>query len=107
MSKVWIRTWVEDDLNEIKNHILIAGELTSDCGVCKEIGLDIKNAKHCPNCGAEFKYITTRVAAGSSGERFTVIKRIREKCPNLIFVDYEDYKKLISKSKAEDFLRGN
>jgi hypothetical protein len=107
MGKVWIRTWVEDELDQIKNHILIAGELSSDCGKCKEIGLDIKTTKTCPNCGTTYKYITTRLASGNAGERFTVIKRIRAKCPDLIFVDYDDFKKLTSRSIAEDFLRGN
>ena len=48
------------------------------------------------------------MTGGAAGQqRFFVIGRIRDKCPDLIFVDYDDYKKLISKSKAEEFLRGN
>jgi len=108
VTKVWIRQWIEKDLEDIEKHIIIVGELASDCGVCKEIGLDVRKVRKCPHCGTEFKYVTTRLTGGAAGhQRFFVIGRIRDKCPDLIFVDYDDYKKLISKSKAEEFLRGN
>jgi hypothetical protein len=106
MANVWIRTWVEQDLKDIEAHIILVGELSSDCGVCKEIGLDINRHRTCPKCGTNFKYVTSRLAGHESKDRFFVIKRVRAKCPDLIFVDYEDYKKLTSKSKAEEFFRG-
>ena len=105
MTNTWIRTWVEKDLKDIESHIIIIGELSSDCGVCKEIGLDISKDRQCPKCKAVFKYATSRLAAASNMDRYSVIRRIRIKCPDLIFVDYDDYKKLTSKSKAEEFLR--
>jgi len=107
LADVWIRTWVSKDLKDIESHILIAGELASDCGKCREIGLDILNHRACPSCGTPFKYVTSRQAGGTAPERFAVIKRVRAKCSDLIFIDYDDYKKLTAKSKAEDFFRGN
>jgi len=106
MTNVWIRTWIEKDLQDIEQHILIVGELSSDCGKCREIGLDVLKHRSCPSCGTLFKYVTTRLAGSASPERFTVMKRVRAKCPDLLFVEYDDYKKHTSRSKAEDFFRG-
>ena len=105
MNKVWIRTWQEIDLKDIESRMILVGELSSDCSHCREIGLDYSQLKSCSKCGAEFKYMSSRTASGSS-QKFSVIKRIKSKRPDLIFFDYDDYKKLVSKSKAEDFLRG-
>jgi hypothetical protein len=107
MNKVWIRKWVEEDLQDIRDHILIVGELSSDCGKCREIGLDFKKLDKCPQCGTAFKYVTSRVASIGSGDRFAVFRKICSKRPELIFIDYDDYKKLTSRSKAEEFLRGD
>jgi len=106
MSKIWIRTWIEEDLKQIQAHVLIVGELSSDCGACREIGLDATKADKCPSCDTTFQYVTSRVGSGTSQGRFTVFKRVRDKRPDLKFIDYDDYKKLTSKSKAEEFLRG-
>lgn len=106
MVKKWLRTWVEIDLDDIQKHIVIAGELTSDCGVCKEIGLDFRTVTTCPNCGTLFKYTTSRTTSTSPNDRFAILRRLKERRPDLMFIDYDDYKKLTSKSKAEEFFRG-
>jgi len=106
MSQTWIRSWMEADIEDLKSHVLLVGELTSNCGKCKEMGLDVETATHCPNCSTEFRYATSRFASSGSHERFTVVRRIQRKRANLTVIDYEDYKKLLGKSQAEDFLRG-
>jgi len=106
MSPTWIRSWMEVDIEDLKSHVLLVGELTSNCGKCKEMGLNVETVTHCPNCNAEFRYATSRLAGGSAHERFTIINRIRRKRANLTLIDYDDYKKLLGKSQAEDFLRG-
>jgi len=106
MSQAWIRSWMEVDIEDLKSHVLLVGELTSNCGKCMEMGLNAETVTHCPNCGNEFRYATSRLASGGSHERFTVFKRIRRKRANLTVIDYDDYKKLLGKSQAEDFLRG-
>jgi len=105
MSKVWIRIWKDADIKEIEAHIMIVGELTANCGACRELGLNYQKEQKCRNCGTDFRYISSRAASGSH-EQYAVIKRIKDRRPDLTFVDYDDYKKLTSKSKARDFLRG-
>jgi hypothetical protein len=88
-----IRVWKEMDISDIGNHLLIAGETAGDCSNCRELGIDYSSAKTCPKCKNEFKYIATR---------FHEIRKIKQKRPDLIFIDFEDYKKATGKIKAKN-----
>ncbi len=87
-----IRVWKEMDVSDIEKHLLIAGEVTGDCSSCRELGINYSSVKACPQCGNEFKYIATR---------FHEIRKIKQKRPDLIFIDFEDYKKATGKIKAK------
>jgi len=89
-----IRVWKEFDAGEISKHLLIAGLLTADCSNCRELGIDYSTAKTCPKCGVDFKYIASR------GKE---IKKIKNRRPDLIFIDFEDYKKTTGEIKAKNF----
>jgi len=89
-----IRVWKEFDAGEISKHLLIAGLLTADCSNCRELGIDYSTAKTCPKCGVNFKYIASR------GKE---IKKIKNRRPDLIFIDFEDYKKNTGEIKAKNF----
>jgi len=102
MSKEFIRVWRQEDSREIFSHTLIVGESFSDCANCKEIGLDLEKHKACPQCGTRFKFVTSRYAAGGSGERFRWIGRIMQKQPGLVFIDYEDFKRHLDRRNAGD-----
>jgi hypothetical protein len=89
-----IRVWKEFDIADVSKHLLIVGLLTADCSNCRELGIDYSTAKSCPKCGVDFKYIASR-----SKE----IKKIKNRRPDLIFIDFEDYKKTIGEIKAKNF----
>ncbi|MDP2921928.1 MAG: hypothetical protein Q8O12_06165 [Candidatus Omnitrophota bacterium] len=89
-----VRVWKEVDIADIAKSLLIIGLSTGDCSNCRELGIDYSSAKACPKCGAVFKYIASR-----SKE----IKKIKNKRPDLIFIDLEDYKKVSGSIKAKDF----
>ena len=89
-----IRVWKEFDVKDISGHLLIVGLLSADCSNCRELGIKYSNAVSCPKCGVDFKYIATR-----SKE----IRKIKEKRPDLIFIDLEDYKKATGFVKANNF----
>ncbi|MBU4313082.1 MAG: hypothetical protein KJ706_10270 [Candidatus Omnitrophica bacterium] len=91
----FIRVWKEFDIKDVSGHLLMVGDLTGDCSSCRHLGIDYSQAKTCPGCGAEFKYIATRT-------RDT--RRIKTKRPDLIFIDFEDYKKASGKLRARDLL---
>ncbi len=88
-----IRVWKEIDISDIEKHLLIVGDVAGDCSSCRELGINYLSAKSCPKCGNEFKYIATR-----SHE----IRKIKQKRPDLVFVDLEDYKRAMGKIKAKN-----
>lgn len=89
----FIRVWKRFDLQEISNQLLIVGDLTGDCAKCKTLGINYGTAKTCPGCGTSFKYISSR-----SRE----IAKIITKRPDLVFIDFDDYKRAMAKIKAKD-----
>lgn len=101
--KTWIRTWAEKDLSEIERHLLIIGDVRGDCASCKELGLDYKTVKSCPNCHTPFSYVTCRRFETHPGERFQIVRRLNEVRNDLVWIDYEDYKKLTGRQRAREF----
>ena len=99
----WIRVWGQKDISEIEKHLMIIGDLKGDCASCREIGLDPKSAKECPKCRTPFRYVTSRRFETHSGERFQIVRRFHEFRNDLIWIDYDDYKKLTGRQKARDF----
>lgn len=103
MSREYIRIFQELDINEVKKHLLITGDLSGDCAACQALGLDLYHVTACPECGTSFKFITSRRLESHPGERFSLARRYREKRPDLQFIDYTDYQKVLGQKKARDF----
>jgi len=95
-----IRIWQEADIKSIKPHLLIAGSTTGDCISCREVGISFE-AKNCPKCGTLFRYIGTRIS-NSAKEA----KRLRAKRPDLILIEFQDFKSAQARSSAHGFLDG-
>ena len=93
-SKHMIRVWNEIDLNEIKPRLLIAGSTAADCANCKEVGIPF-DSRICPKCGAAFKYMCARVSDAAKEAR-----RLRAKRPDLILIEFKDYKHADARSAA-------
>lgn len=103
MNKQVIRVFREMDLDEIHKHLLIMGDLTGDCAPCRALGIDFYKAGVCPECGTPFKFLTSRRLENHPGERFQLVRRMGEKRPDLTFIDYGDYQKLMGQKKAREF----
>lgn len=99
----FLRVFQPFDIEDVKKHLLIMGDLAGDCASCRALGLDFYQATQCKECGTPFKYLTSRRLEANPGERFGLARRMREKRPDLIFIDYTDYTKLIGQKKARDF----
>lgn len=89
----FIRVWREFDIKDISGHLLVVGDVVGDCSKCRALGINYSEAKNCPQCGTLFKYIASRTKE---------VKRIKNKRPDLIFIDFEDYKKAMGKIKARE-----
>ena len=100
MSQRLIRIYKHFDVHEIKEHLLICGMLSGHCAKCHSVGLKIEQ-KSCPQCQTDFKYI----AFQNIKDHYPKIPKLISERPELIFVDYEDFKRLSGALKAEEFLR--
>ena len=96
-----MRQWREFDINEVKQHLMLAGELTANCENCQQLAIDFNTQKRCPQCNTEFKYISFRTKNRKEEELFAIF-RLQEKRPDLIVIDYNDIKWACGKTKAQD-----
>ena len=103
MTREFLRIWQVFDLEEVEKHLLILGDLTGDCAACRELGISYQEARTCPRCKTAFKYVTSRRLETHPGERFQIAGRLRERRPDLVFIDYEDFKRTLGRKKARDF----
>lgn len=99
----FLRVFKAFNIEDVRKHLLIMGDLSSDCGACRALGIDFYQAAQCPECGTPFKYVTSRRLESHPGERFQLAKRVSEKRQDLTFIDYTDYTKLLGQKKARDF----
>ena len=100
MNKKLIRIWKELNIDDIKEHLFVLGELSGSCNKCSEVGIG-DTLTMCPKCKAEFRYIAFR----SPETNMPKMTRIREARPDLIFVDYQDFKKITGSIKAKEFFK--
>ncbi|MDP8266066.1 MAG: hypothetical protein P9M07_03875 [Candidatus Aceula meridiana] len=100
MAEKLIRIFKKFHIDEVKEHVLVCGDLTANCSKCSEVGIKLGSST-CPSCGTEFKYITFRSLKGNIPK---ILKAFEEK-PNLIFIDYDDFKHATSSLKIEDLFK--
>jgi len=103
MAREYLRTYKLFDIEEVKEHLLIMGDLTADCASCRALGIDPYRAQACPQCQTPFKYMTSRRVDTHPGERFQFARRMQEKRPDLMLIDYSDYTKTLGQKQARDF----
>lgn len=99
----YLRVWQKCDIEEISKCLLIVGDVSADCSACRELGIDYANSPRCPKCGTTFRFITSRGAGKLDLARGGTVKRIKERRPDLTFIDYDDYKEVTGKQSARDF----
>ena len=97
-SKSIVRIWQEVDIKTIEPHLLIAGNVSGDCANCKEVGIPFES-KTCPKCGTLFKYMGTRIS-----NSIKEAKRLRIKRPDLVLIDFKDFKEIQARTKAHGIL---
>ena len=100
MSQKFLKVFKKADIKDVQAHLLIFGDLSAHCAQCQAI--DIKfNARVCPQCQTDFKYIAFRNVMHHIPKMY----KISEERPDVVFVDFEDYKKNLGAIKAEEFLK--
>jgi hypothetical protein len=105
MGQHYLRTYKPFVLEEVKKNLLIIGDLTGNCASCNELGINAYDTKACPQCGTVFKYIASRRLETHPSERFQLARRLTEKRPDLLLIDYQDYQKAAGDKAARDFFK--
>ena len=100
MNRKFVRVYKKMDINEIKRHLLIYGDLSAQCANCQTMDFKL-DMTSCPKCEAEFKYITFR----NLRSHLPKLQKINETKPDIQFVDFDEYKRHIGEMKARDFLK--
>jgi len=100
MSERFIRVYKKFDIKELKKCLMIYGALSASCANCNKLGIPLE-ADQCPDCGAVFKYVSFQKVR----EHLPKLKKLNEARPNVIFIDYDDFKRLDGEIKAQEFLK--
>lgn len=100
MSRRYLRVYKSLDVKEIKNHLLIYGDLSGNCAHCRAMDLKLDSLR-CPSCQTDFKYIAFR----NIRNHLLKLQKLDEAHPFLTVVDFDDYSRLLGALKAEEFLR--
>ncbi len=93
-----VRIYTTVNIEKIKAHLIIYGTLSATCANCNEMELTLDMNK-CPKCGTEFSYVAFR----NPREHMPKILKLTQERPQLKIIDYDDFKKLTGKKKAEEF----
>lgn len=95
--KTFLRVWHERDLKNIEEHLFVLGELSGECYKCHTIGIELRDT--CPACHTTFKYIGFR-------RKITLhyVAKFKEQHPHLECIDFDDFKKALSKKEARKLL---
>ena len=95
----FLRIYKKFYLDEVKTHLLTYGALSGVCANCKDMDVKLDVSK-CPQCQTEFKYI----AFQNVKDHMPKLLRIAQERPQIIFVDYDDFKRLEGEEKAKGIL---
>ncbi len=100
MSQKFIKVYKKFDVKNIKEHLLIYGDLSGSCANCKAIDLKLSDLE-CPKCKTAFKYIAFR----NIKSHLPKMQKLIEERPGLEFVDHEDFQRNLGVIKAEEFMK--
>jgi len=100
MQDKLIRAYKKLDVSEIKKHLMIYGDLSGTCENCQNFDVKLEMTQ-CPKCGTTFQYIAFR----NVRSHVPKIQKLMEQRPQILIIDYDDYKRNVSALKAQEFLK--
>ena len=100
MNPKFIRVYKKLDIDDVKSHLLICGDLSVSCSHCNNMNLKVDMVR-CPECQTDFKYIAFR----NIKDNMPKLLKLSETRPDLTFVDFDDFKKMTTAAKAHEFFK--
>ena len=95
-----MRVYKKLDFPSVKSHLLVYGALSGSCANCKSMELKLEMTV-CPHCHSDFKYISFQ----NIKDHLPKMLKISHERPDLVFIDYDDFKKTEGALKAQEFLK--
>ena len=99
-----IRIWKEIDISGIEGKLVLLDDIQGFCPSCKKTGIPYESLKSCPSCLNEFKYAALR-EKGESPQGAKLIAKIMKKAPWLTIIDYDDYKRVLDRTKTASLFK--
>ena len=97
---VHIRVFQSLNLDEIKKHLMVIGDVSAMCENCRK--LDVKTESPiCPECKTEFKFVAFR----SSKVPMAKVTKLTAQRPSMKIIDFEDYTRVKGSSKLDDLFK--
>ncbi len=100
MNQRLIRIYQYFDINDIKDKLLIVGDLSGQCSKCNHLGVKL-DSRDCPECHTVFKFITFR----NIKDHLPKVQKLKHERPDVVLVDHDDFKRQTGALKAEEFLK--
>ncbi len=100
MAERFVRVFSKLDLSKITPQLLIYGDISGTCAGCQKIDIKL-NQPVCPECKSEFKFIAFR----NIRAHLPKLQQLSAQRPSVTIIDYDDYKRELSASKAADFFK--
>ena len=100
MVEKLLRIYKRLDFYAVKNHLLLYGALSGSCAHCKAMDLKL-DLSQCPQCHSDFKFI----AFQNIKDHMPKILKISHERPEIVLVDYDDYKRTEGAVRAEELLK--
>jgi len=100
LSEKLLRVYKPFDVSKVKEHILVYGDLSGQCGHCQNMDVKLETVS-CPNCRTDFRYIAFRNVSHHM-PKIIIINATRH---DLTIIDFEDYSRILGAKKAEDFFK--
>ena len=97
MEQKFIRVYQPLDIQEVKRHLLIAGDLSGCCSACQALDIPFE-AERCPSCHTAFHYLSFRRPDTQRAK----IAKIARRRPSLRIIDFQDYEREAGSLKARE-----
>ena len=100
MNPKFIRVYKKIELDDVKEHMMICGDLSYSCTKCNNMTLKIEMT-NCPECQTDFRYISFRNVKDNTPKML----KLSETHTHLTFIDFDDFKKMTGSAKAQNFFK--
>ena len=99
MNPKLIRIYRKIDIDDIKEHLMICGDVSVSCSKCNTMSVKL-DMTQCPECRTEFRYIGFR----NVRDNMPKILKMNE-TRQLTLINFDDFKRMTGEAKAQDFFK--